>query len=300
MLVSLPAAGQFNADLYLSYNRAIEKGDFKKAKKELVEISKIEKNTFMKLLITGEYFGIQGHLDSANHYLTEAISYFKYQPISYSDGNFLLKKDSLYRVAIGIFDEIIKAEPNGINYCNRGIFKSDIGLHRQALRDYQLAIKIDTAHYLNFYNQALAYRGLNILDSAIISYNNSIRCNPGYGSAYLNKGFIYIKLDSFQLAIEQFQSSLMVLKSTKERSFSLNNIGYCYYKLGEYELAQKIVSESLKINPTNSYAYRNKALIDIQLDDNVSACSAINSAIELGFVNEYGNEILELKEENCK
>ncbi len=293
------ASSQTKNELYDKYRNAIEKGNFKKAEKELKKISDVENDNFIKLLTYGHFYSEKEELDSAKRCLELAIDYFKYSPISFSDGTFKHRKDSLYNVAIGIYDFIIEKEPNGVNYCNRAIYKKDVGRYDDALIDFRKAIELDPKDYLNHYNLALNYSKLNMADSALTHYDLAIKFNPDYGSSYLNKGFIYLKIDSVSLAISEFERALVMLKGTKEISYTKNNLGFCYYKLGDLIEAQLWIEESLKINPLNSYAHKNLALIYIANQDFKAACKSINEAIELGFVDQFGDEILDMKKQYC-
>lgn len=291
---------QSREELYDKYRNAIKAGNFKKAEKELQKIADIENDNFIKLLTYGHFYSEKGDLDSTKRFLEGAINYYKYSPISHSDGAFLSRKDSLYNVAIGIYDFIIENEPNAVNYCNRAIFKKDIGRFDDALIDFYKAIELDPKEYLNHYNLALNYGELNKIDSALTHYDLAIKYNPDYGSSYLNKGFIYLEIDSISLAVSEFERALDVLKETKGISYTKNNLGYCYFKLGEINKAQFWIEESIKMNPINSYAHKNLALVYIENKDFLKACRSINKAIELGFVNQYGDEILEMRKQYCE
>lgn len=291
--------GQNHDELYSNYRKAIEKGNYKKAEKELKKIANDEKDHFIKLLTFGHFYSETNQLDSAKRCLEGAINYFKYSPISYADKSFKSRKDSLYNVAIGVYDFIIEKEPSSINYCNRGIYKKDVGRYEDALLDFIKAIEIEPGDYLNHYNLAINYGKLNQIDSALAHYDLAIKYNPSYGSSYLNKGFTYLSIDSISLAINEFERALKVLQGTKGISYAKNNLGYSYYKLGELDKAQWWIEESLKMNAINSYAYKNLALVQIEKDDFRAACQSINKAIELGFVDEFGSEILDLKRQYC-
>jgi tetratricopeptide (TPR) repeat protein len=299
VLFAFPIFGQFDSGLYGKYNKAIENGNFRKAKKELIKISQKEKNTLIKLLIIGQFHGVQNELDSAKHYLTMAIDYSKSQPISFTDENFISIRDSLYEVSISIYDKIISEEPIGENFCHRGVFKADIGYYQGALVDFHSAIRMDSSDYTTYYNMGLTYRRANKLDSALRCYDLAIRLYPEYGAAHMNKAFIYMKIDSFQYAIEQFELAVEYLEGTKDHSYCINNIGFCHYKLEDYSKAEEMITRSINMNSINSYAYKNLALVYIALDDKKSACRAIRNSIELGFTSRYGSEVLELKSQHC-
>ena len=53
------------------------------------------------------------------------------------------------------------------------------------------------------------------------------------------------------------------------------------------------------MNPLNAYSYKNLALVDIAESKIEDACANIDISIKLGFVNEYGREVIELRNEHC-
>lgn len=302
LLILLPALSfsQKYAGLYDDYFEAIHQGNFKKAKKELLKISETENDTYINMLLLGHYFGNTDQIDSAKYYLGNAIDFYKYRSVSYKDPDFKKNRDSLYTLAIEVYDIIISKEPdNDANYCNRAVFKMDSGLFREALADFNLAIQIDSSDAMTFHNRGLAYSRMGLLDSAILSFDLSIHFDLNHTSSYLNKGFVYIKKDAIDSALVEFQKALDIVESMKEASYILNNMGYCYYKKADYKLSREYINESLKINPVNSYAYRNLAFVEIAVDNLKEACKNIDEAIRLGFVDQYGNEILQMQADYC-
>ena len=301
LLLLLPvfAFGQTNNQLYDGYRKAIEKGNYKKAEKELKKISMEENDNFIKLLTFGHFYSEKGDLDSAKRYLGAALDYFAGAPISFSDPNFKSQKDSLYTIAIGIYDYIIEEEPIGENYRGRGIFKLDVGRLNDAVIDFNKSIELEPKDYSTHYNLGINYSRLNMPDSALAHYDLAIEYNPKDGESYLNKGFIYLKIDSIALAIPQFEKALTLVTGTKDISYIKNNLGFCYYKQGKLNSAMWWIKESLKMNPLNSFAHKNLALVHIANKDFRAACESIDKAIELGFIDQFGNEILDMKKKHC-
>lgn len=299
LFVFFNCEAQYDLSLYSKYNKALEKKKYKKAEKELIKISQMENDSFLLHVQKGHFYSTIGKLDSSAFYFSSAIEYAHYAPISFSSNKFKVQRDSLYRIAISDYDKIIEKFPSAVNYGDRGVYNLDIGLHREAIMDFRNSLSIDSTKFKTFYNLGIAYRRLELLDSALISYDHCIRLNDKYASAYANKGFVLIRLEEFEDALIEFSNALEIQTDVKGISYSLNNIGYCYFKLNLHEIAKNMVVESINVNPINSYAYRNLALIEIALNNKKYACEAIEKSIQYGFVNEYGDEILTLKKENC-
>lgn len=300
ILTSSTGYSQSEKRLYKQYQKAFDQQNFVKADKKLRKITDRENNNLLKILIIGNTYASVGELDSASRYLSMGIDFAKSQPMNYADDNFVRKKDSLYNLSIESYDIIIKEKPSAFEYQNRGVYKKDTGKPRAALKDFDSSIMLNKERGLTYYNRALAYRELNILDSAILDYKSCLEYNPTYYSANLNLGFIYMEQEEYDNAIDEFIILTEESSQIKGISYAKNNIGYCYFKLGQYRRADKYISESIKMNSINSYAFKNKALVKIATNKLEEACQAIQQAIDLGFVNKYGNEILELQSANCK
>lgn len=69
--------------------------------------------------------------------------------------------------------------------------------------------------------------------------------------------------------------------------------------VGETELALEDINYSLKLFPTNSYAYRNRARIYLVMEKTTAACRDLERASVLGFKKQYGEELDKLLKEHC-
>ena len=60
------------------------------------------------------------------------------------------------------------------------------------------------------------------------------------------------------------------------------------------------INKSIELYPTNSYAYKVRALIHIANKKDEKACEDLDIAIELGYTQQYGEEVQQLINANCK
>jgi Tfp pilus assembly protein PilF len=88
--------------------------------------------------------------------------------------------------------------------------------------------------------------------------------------------------------------------SDRRRVYTYNNIGYTYYKMGDYAKALKNINYSLSQDSKNAYAYKNRALVYIAQGKKALACADLAKAESLGYTKEYDNEVQELKQKHCK
>jgi Tfp pilus assembly protein PilF len=60
------------------------------------------------------------------------------------------------------------------------------------------------------------------------------------------------------------------------------------------------IEKSISMAPGNSYAYRNRALIYMEKDEDELACADLLTALNLGFSTYYGEEVAEFYEKHCE
>jgi tetratricopeptide (TPR) repeat protein len=101
-----------------------------------------------------------------------------------------------------------------------------------------------------------------------------------------------------KFVIDNADSSLFSNKLNVAGAYNI--LGFVEYKQGDNSTALKYIEKSLSLMPENSYAYRNKALIFIDLHQKIKACEALNKAKTLKFLDSYGDEVDKLIGINCK
>jgi Tfp pilus assembly protein PilF len=64
--------------------------------------------------------------------------------------------------------------------------------------------------------------------------------------------------------------------------------------------AYKDVKKSIDLDNTNSYAYKNLAIIYLKDGKKKDACENLKKALELGYADRYDDEVDILLKENCE
>lgn len=107
----------------------------------------------------------------------------------------------------------------------------------------------------------------------------------------------YIHTDKYKEAIAMADEMIKVNKHPDGSLYS--NKAYAHYKLGELDKAEEAINTSIQLDATNSYAYKNRALIYIAQKKFADACEDLRTATELNYQVPYGNEVRELYLEHC-
>jgi tetratricopeptide (TPR) repeat protein len=298
-LAPIVTFGQFDRSLYNDYYKALYGGDSKMVEEVLIKINNQEKDVFFFNIKKAELMMSMNFLDSASIYYDEAIRARKYSVGYFSINDSEETISDVYQTALDNYNRIVLVDSlNAVHLCNRGILNQELGNFAAAIIDFNLSIQIEE-HYLTYYNRAICFSNQGNKNQAVIDYTLCIKLQPTYGSAYLNRGFCYIWLKEYDRAVEDFEASLKYSKSMKEQSFSLNNLAFVYYKMKKIDKAIINVNLSIDINNQNSYAYKNRALINIERGNIDSVCKDLYKSLELGFRDVYGSEVDELIENYC-
>lgn len=230
------------------------------------------------------------------------------------------------------FLEIVSSESEGpevaMSFANLGSCYRDMKQLDSALFYYNKAIKLNSEDDNSQFNKGqLLYYELGDFEGAKECYNAAIKINPDYWYYYqkrlevnfasakfqealidlliidsihaevkneMNLAYCYSMLEKYSEADSVFQTIY-----DENDAFFLNNYGFNKYKLGDSKLAIEIIDKSLTIKPNNSYAYRNLALIAIDMENFELACQHLMKAEKLNFKMNYGDEVQELIQEHC-
>jgi tetratricopeptide (TPR) repeat protein len=232
------------------------------------------------------------------------------------------------------FESILETEPNYLSYEYLGYNLFQLGEYEKAIEANQNAIKLtksktelsnrhcsiaeshaknsDFKNAYKSYKKSLKYNPNNITSlnniSTVcdkvgkrkkkISYlNRVIEADPSFYLVHINIGFHYLKQEKYKEAISEFDE---VLKIDSLQPNALSNKAFCLYKLDQLNEAQIWIDKAIVQSPSNSYAYKNRALIEIALKDIESACNDLDIANQLNYTQQYGDEVNELKSKYCK
>jgi Tfp pilus assembly protein PilF len=117
-------------------------------------------------------------------------------------------------------------------------------------------------------------------DDAILYYRRAIASDPGYSDPMNNLGVLYLELENWDEAIKCFNSALNnPLYQSPERA--LTNMGYAYYRKGEYSKAENHLKEAILRNPIFSIAYYTLGLVYVKYGDDRTAIEQFQKAIDM-------------------
>jgi len=165
------------------------------------------------------------------------------------------------------------------------------GQLNEASIEFQKALSLDpknkeTLNYLGYISTRFKK-----YDEAISYYKRAISLDPEYADAINNLGVTYTELENWDEAIRQFERALKnPLYRTPARTYS--NIGYAYYKKGDFDKAKTSLQDALIRNPVFPRAMYILGLIYRETGDSQSAIEEFKKAI--GILPDYTDAHWEL------
>jgi tetratricopeptide (TPR) repeat protein len=146
----------------------------------------------------------------------------------------------------------------------------------------------------DFYITATSKAEKGDIQGALVDYDKAIELNPKFAMAYHNRGY-YCRLatGNLQGALEDFTKSIEVIDNDND-AYSLSMRSFVKLQMNDVEGALSDVTSSLALDSTNSFAYRNKALVILATGDTAQCITNLQKAKTLGFSSKFGTEVDEL------
>lgn len=157
-----------------------------------------------------------------------------------------------------------------------------------SVADFNRALEMDSSAHYAYGRLANTLEEMGRGEEALKMQMRYTELEPDDWSGYVNVGFYLAKMDRYDEAMQWYTKALEH-EGAAQSELLWNNRGYARYKLGDLKGALKDVRKSIDMRPSNSYAYRNLALIHIAQANEDDACTALENALKRGFTEQYGS-----------
>lgn len=253
------------------------------------------------LILKAQCLGRLGEISDAYETLNYLVTKHPENWAGYVQRGILLKDFQEFELSLKDMEravELAKTDSARLEaYLYRGGAKMDLREFSGAYNDFMTAYRIDSTNVIVLNSLVLVFKEVGKPEMAFEFLERILKINPNDLVAIANTGFELQSAGRYDSAI-QYHNRVLAMDSTQPLGYS--NRGFCLYKLGKLDAALKDVDYSLEILPSNSFAYRTKALIHIAKGERDEACEAIEMALLYKFTTLYGKEVEELKEKYCK
>ncbi|XP_036605598.1 tetratricopeptide repeat protein 6 [Trichosurus vulpecula] len=127
--------------------------------------------------------------------------------------------------------------------------------YKLAITDLNIAISMDKACFLAFYNRAICYNKIKEFHMALKDYGIVLLLNVGddiKAKTLINRGLIYSELKMVANALEDFREAMQI--NTNDANL-FQAAGICYHRMGEFEEAVCSFTRVIELDPFSLDAY---------------------------------------------
>ncbi len=178
--------------------------------------------------------------------------------------------------ALKAFSQAGALDPaNPLPYYNIGVLTYGEGRYRDAVEDFGMAVSVSPPGFADaMINQGVASAALMWLEEAIVDYSNAIMVAPGDPDAYYNRGLAYQRLRDLHRPMAPF-----VMNPADGSRFDFSPLA----DSREAQLASAIedFTNAVRIDPDDSWAYRNRGLAYAEGQDYAPAFLDYDRALAL-------------------
>lgn len=139
---------------------------------------------------------------------------------------------------------------------NLGLLAGREGRTDEAVRCFEVALRVSPGHFVALENLGNAYREKKQWDTARGLLEQAVAARPDDPEANYSLGMVYAQLDDTARAYEHLQRALRVRPAYPE---ALNNLGVLYLRTGRRNEAMASFEESIRAAPAFDQPYLNLA-----------------------------------------
>src|SRR6186713_3138193 len=156
------------------------------------------------------------------------------------------RQSELLQTALDDCNEALKTPLNHAKaYENRQNIYLRLNKDSLALSDANSLIKLEPKNRLGYYTKGVAYQRFNIPDSAIVYFGKCLELSPNTDFALNNRGsLLFNHYKKYNEAMADFTKAIQI---NPQGDYYLNR-SYCYYQLGQIELAKADVRVAMQKN----------------------------------------------------
>lgn len=211
-------------------------------------------------------------------------------------GNDSFEKGNLDK-AIFYYNEAILADSTFVDaYLNNAIVLVAKGDHYGAIEMYDAVLTLNSKNDNALFKRANLYldvdqyyRALDDLDALDNNWQDS-------SVLYFTKGLVNTRLKRYEVAIEEFKSSLKIESNQPQ---ALINIGNVFYHKEELDSAEYYLKKGLDLDSKEAHGYNTLSLIAIKKEDYKASIDLLNIALKIDennawYLNNKGYAMLKI------
>lgn len=173
-------------------------------------------------------------------------------------------------------------------YVNRGTVKLSLNRHKEALADYDKAIRLNLQHADAYLSRGNVKLNLGCYEEAIKDLDRAVRLDPQHADAYLSRGNVKQILGAYSEALADYKEAI---KINPQQATVYSSSGFAKIALCDYKGAIVDFDEAIRLNPQNANTYHARGVTNDMLKRYREAINDFNKVIKLdpNFARAYYN-----------
>jgi len=178
-----------------------------------------------------------------------------------------------------LWTKVLNVYPdNQIAYNNRGLYRSEKGMVKEAFSDFNRLIEINPDYKDVFNNRATACFKIKDYNCVVSDLNEAIKRKPDVSKLYNNRGLAKSLLGNYKDAVDDYNKAIGIDPKYKD---AFNNRINAKEALNDFKGAIEDVSFLINNDPKNADLYNNRGILYGKFQNYSNALADFNQAINL-------------------
>ena len=160
----------------------------------------------------------------------------------------------------------------------RGELKTDQGRIKEALLDFNDALRLDPKRYRAIHNRGVLAAQAGRFADAFDDFNKTIELNPEYAKAYSNRGALYVQAGEMQKASADYRQAIAL---DPDLAVAHKGRGRVCHLLGQFELALQHLDAAARLAPEDARIVNNRGDLLSDMGRYRGAMTDYQTAIQL-------------------
>jgi tetratricopeptide (TPR) repeat protein len=160
----------------------------------------------------------------------------------------------------------------------RGELLAEAGRPREALAEFEAAIKFDPSFSLALHNRGVTFAQQNRLEDALRDFDRVVALNPGLAVAYRNRAELLSSLGRMEEAVRDYDRALAQLPQDVELYRAR---GYALQQMGRFDQALDDLNQAIRLSPADPQAYAQRANLAAERGDFSQAVRDLKRSVQL-------------------
>ncbi|MBK8981401.1 MAG: tetratricopeptide repeat protein [Ignavibacteria bacterium] len=198
---------------------------------------------------------------------------------------FSLYQEGVSEEAVSILDKGLSLYPDDfrLNFI-KGLVLQGTGNEKDAVKYYETALISNPGDISTLSSLALIYDNQKQYDKSVETYEKALKIDP-YNALILNNYAYNLSERDIELDKALKMAKIAVEKEPGNASY-LDTIGWIYFKMKKYKLAEEFIGKSLEVNPNSAVVLEHMGDIYNKMKNNTKALKYWKMSLELNPSNE--------------